>query len=269
MASWLSPDRRECCGNNFMGSKVYLAVDLGASSGRVLAGVLKGERLELRELHRFPCEAVEESGGWRWKVEALLEQITVGLERAVGEYGAEIVSLGVDTWGVDYVLLDEQGERLGRPYQYRDKRTEGMMEKALGLMPKEEIYGRTGIQFMFFNTLFQLLADKSLGQAARLLFMPDLVNHYLTGVQANEHSIASTSQLLDARTQDWDGELMDKMGIPRRLFGPLVKAGTVLGPLRKELQERLGSRRIRWWGGSHDTASAVAGIPSLEEEPVF
>lgn len=255
--------------------KIYLAVDLGASSGRVLAGIYDGETLVLRELNRFPSEAFQKDGSWHWKFDAFFSHIKKGIALATAEYGEAVISLGVDTWGVDYGLIDVEGNLLEQPYQYRDGRTDGMMDKAYGLMPKSEIYERTGIQFMFFNTLFQLLGEQKSGRglmekADRLLFMPDLVNYFLTGRKVNERSIASTGQLLDARSQGWDQGLFKAMGFPASIFGELVEAGTVLGGFKPELAAELGSSTLRVIAvGCHDTASAVAGVPALEEEPVF
>jgi rhamnulokinase len=184
------------------------------------------------------------------------------------------VSVGVDTWGVDYGLLNADGELLGAPFQYRDGRTQGMQEAAFQRMPRKEIYRRTGIQFMFFNTLFQLLAEANsparLGKVERLLFMPDLVHYFLTGTGVNEKSIASTSQLLNPHSQDWERDIIRAMGLPERIFGKLVDAGTVLGELRPEVAAETGAKKLRVIApASHDTASAVVGVPAEGSEPVF
>jgi rhamnulokinase len=252
-------------------TRVYLAIDLGAGSGRVLAGLFDGEKLELREMNRFPSEAVRREDGWHWNFPSLLEHIKTGIRLALEDYGDRVVSLGVDTWGVDYGLIDAEGNLKDFPFQYRDSRTEGRMEEAFARMPKEEIYRRTGIQFLYFNTLYQLLAETFSGKEKTLLFMPDLVNYFLTGRKANERSIASTGQLLDAKTQNWDSALLTAMGLPEKLFGELVDAGTDLGGLLPELTDGWGIKSsLRVIAvGSHDTASAVAGVPALEEEPVF
>jgi rhamnulokinase len=263
--------------------QVFLAIDLGASSGRVVAGVCENDRLSLVELHRFPCESVDLPSGSHWNFPAILTSIKKGLRVALKAYGDRVVSLGVDTWGVDYGLINEQGDLLGLPFQYRDRRTDGMMAVATDRLSAWEIYARTGIQPIFFNTLYQLLAESranGIGWRAgtRLLFMPDLVNYFLSGRQTSETSIAGTSQLLQAKTQCWDLDLLSRMEIPARLFGELVQAGTSLGPLLPELLAEIGSEvggeamssRLQVISvGSHDTASAVAGVPALEEEPVF
>jgi rhamnulokinase len=255
-------------------TQAHLAVDLGSGSGRVLAGLYDGGRLELHELIRFPNEPVKESDGWHWNLDLLFRHIKQGIALAVKQYGGAVASLGVDAWGVDYALLDAKGALLGAPFQYRDSRTQGMQELAFKKMPREEIYARTGIQFMFFNTLFQLLAETKsparLEKAQRLLFMPDLVHFLLTGLCANEKSIASTSQLLNPRTQQWDFDLIKAMGLPERIFGETVDAGTMLGELTPEMAVETGAKNLRVIApAGHDTAAAVAGVPAEDAEPVF
>ncbi len=249
-------------------SKICLAADLGAGSGRVLAGRYDGDRIELTEISRFANNPVQLANGWHWQFETLFGEIEAGIRKAVAAHGDEVVSVGVDTWGVDYGLLDASGSLLGPPFQYRDSRTDGMQEHAFSLMPRDEIYQRTGIQFMFFNTLFQLLAEarapeKLLEKASSLLFLPDLINFRLTGKRAVERSIASTGQLLNAATQQWDRELIAAMNLPENIFGELVDAGTILGPMLSHPSVQVIVP------GCHDTASAVAGVPADEPEPVF
>lgn len=253
-------------------SKICLAVDLGAGSGRVLAGIYDGTRLELHELNRFPNDPVKEADGWHWNLEGLFAHIKQGIALAVRKYGEAVVSVGVDTWGVDYGLLDAEGKLLCAPFQYRDRRTQGMQEAAFRRMPRREIYQRTGIQFMFFNTLFQLLAEESkrLDKADRLLFLPDLIHYLFTGIGVNEKSIASTSQLLDPYTQTWERDLIQAMGLPEKIFSPPTNAGTVLGKLRSDLASDLGAKNLQVIApAGHDTASAVVGVPAEEPEPVF
>ena len=254
--------------------KICLAVDLGASGGRVVAGVYDGTRLALNELSRFPNEPVKAPNGWRWNFDALFDHVQRGIALAVKGHGQAVVSMGVDTWGVDYGLLDDRGKLLGAPFQYRDHRTDGMEEAAFRCMPRNEIYRRTGIQFLFFNTLFQLLAESKiserLNEAVHLLFMPDLIHYFLTGVRVNEKSIASTSQLLDPYTQTWEREIITAMGFPERIFGKLVDAGTVLGELQSDVAKETGAKQLRVIApAGHDTASAVVGVPAEEPEPVF
>ncbi len=255
--------------------RVCLAVDLGAGSGRVVAGLLENNRLDLRVIHRFANDPVKLDDGWHWQFDRLFAEIQTGIREAISLFGADVESIGVDTWGVDYGLLDARGTLLGAPFQYRDSRTDGIMDAAFERMPRAEIYRRTGIQFMYFNTLFQLLAEardpaKRLESAAGMLFLPDLINFRLTGRAATERSIASTGQLLDAKTQEWDHELIAAMQLPEQIFGDLVDAGTDLGPLLPEIAESPGDDPIRVIvSGGHDTASAVAGVPADEPNPVF
>lgn len=254
--------------------KICLAVDLGAGSGRVVAGIYRGSRLELSELNRFANDPIKEADGWHWKFDALLGHVKQGIALAVKQYGEAVASVGVDTWGVDYGLLDGRGKLLCAPFQYRDSRTSGMQEEAFRHVSREEIYRRTGIQFMFFNTLFQLLAElklpERLNQAGQLLFMPDLIHYSLTGVRVNEKSIASTSQLLDPHTQVWEHKIIKAMGLPEKIFGKLVDAGTILGELRPEVAAETGANKLRVIApAGHDTASAVVGVPADEPEPVF
>lgn len=254
--------------------QAHLAVDLGAGSGRVLAGLYDGARLELRELIRFPNEPVKLADGLHWNLDLLFTNIKRGIALAAKQFGEAVVSLGVDTWGVDYALLDDKGALLGAPFAYRDSRTQGMQELAFAKMPREEIYQRTGIQFMFFNTLFQLLAETKsparIEKAHRLLFMPDLIHFMLTGFCANEKSIASTSQLLNPRTQQWDFHLINAMELPERIFGELVDAGTTLGELTPAVATETHAKNLRVVApAGHDTAAAVAGAPAEDPEPVF
>jgi sugar (pentulose or hexulose) kinase len=249
-------------------------VDLGAGSGRVVAGIYDGLGLELAVLNRFPNDPVKKAESWHWDIDRLFTNVKQGIALAVKKYGDAVVSVGVDTWGVDYGLLDAQGKLLIAPYQYRDKRTDGMQEEAFRHLPRREIYERTGIQFMFFNTLFQLLAEAKsrtqIVQADRLLFIPDLIHYFLTGVGVNEKSIASTSQLLNPHTQSWDHDLIKAMGLPDKIFGKLVDAGTTLGELLPAVTAETGAKKLRViTPAGHDTASAVVGVPSEEPDPVF
>jgi rhamnulokinase len=255
-------------------NRVCLAVDLGASGGRVLAGIYDGARLALNELTRFPNDAVKEADGWHWNFDGLLTHIKQGISLAVKKHGDDDVSVGVDTWVVDYGLLDSKGKLLCAPFQYRDSRTQGMPAEAFRRMSRKEIYQRTGIQVLFFNTLFQLLAEATsparFEKAERLLFMPDLIHYFLTGICRNEKSIASTSQLLNPRTQEWERDVIKAMGFPERIFGKLVDAGTVLGGLQSGVAAETGANKLQVIApAGHDTASAVVGVPAEESEPVF
>ncbi len=258
-----------------MKPNVYLAIDLGASSGRVMAGRHDGRQLTLEEVHRFPNAGHLINGHFYWNFVGLFAEIKAGLTKAAATYGRSIASLGVDTWGVDYGLLDGRGCLLGMPFQYRDGRTDGMMARTFRRMPRRQVYETTGIQFMFFNSLFQLMAEQTgrgpaLAAAGQLLFAPDLINFWLSGKAVNEYTIASTSQLLDARTRRWSRALIRKVGLPERIFGPIVPPGTVLGGLTRQVCEETGLGAIKVVApGCHDTASAVAAVPASGKDFVY
>ena len=257
------------------GSPVFLAVDLGASSGRVLAAEFDGEKLTLNEVSRFPSVSVLLNKGRHWDILGLYANILSGIRKAGAQYGDRIQSIGVDTWGVDYALIDSNGALLGNPYQYRDTRTDGMMEKAFQRISREAIFEETGIQFMQFNTVFQLYAEvlaksPALEVAAQVLFLPDLINFWLTGVIAQERTIASTSQILNPNTGTWSAPILSKLEIPARLFGEITESGTTLGPLRKGViaETRTAPFPVIAIGG-HDTASAVTGTPLSRDSKAF
>ncbi|MGB6220261.1 rhamnulokinase [Haloferula sp.] len=255
--------------------RVYLAVDLGAGSGRVLAGEFDGERIELHELNRFENTPLELPSGWHWNITSLYQSILEGLKLAYKKYGDAAVSVGVDTWGVDYALLDKGGAMLGLPFQYRDSRTEGMMDLAYSKVGKEEIYKKTGIQFMFFNSIFQLLSEVesksgALGEAQDMLFIPDLLTYWLSGEKSQERSFVSTTQLYNPVTKDWDFDLIEQLGIPKHLFGKISDPGTILGTLRKAVCEATGFKDLKVVTvAGHDTASAVAAVPSEAATPAY
>jgi len=256
-----------------MKRRVYLAVDLGASSGRVLAGLFDDGRLELGEVHRFGNGPVNVNGRLYWQTFDLWSNILTGLREAARQFGDEIVSVGVDTWGVDFGLLDGNGELLAAPVAYRDARTHGGFERAFAVVPREEIFAETGLQFMELNTLYQLHAAQQSGsppldRAGRLLMMPDLFHWMLTGQQANELTIASTTQLFNPHTRTWSDELIDAFGLPRHIFGPVVSPGTTLGPLLPHVAEETGLKHVNVvLPGSHDTASAVLAVPAQSSSP--
>jgi len=255
--------------------KVYLAVDLGGGSGRVLAGEFDGKRIELHEMNRFENVGLELPSGMHCNLPSLYQNILEGLRIAADRYGTSVISLGIDTWGVDYALLDKEGRILGLPYFYRDSRTEGMMEKAFSIVPQREIYEATGIQFVFFNTLFQLLSEVEGGNpgltvAEDLLFTPDLLGYWLTGNKTQERSIASTSQLYNPKTGDWNYALIEKLGLPKHLFKKIADPGRVLGGLREKVAQRTGLRNLKVVTvAGHDTASAVAAVPSQSATPAY
>lgn len=248
--------------------KVFLAIDLGASSGRVMAGLYDGRTLTLEEVHRFANGGTAIGGHLYWDFVGLHAEIKRGLAAAARAYGARVVSVGADTWGVDYGLLDRRGNLLGLPHHYRDTRTSRMQARAFRRVPRRAIYETTGIQFMPFNTVYQLMADavqrpEALAAARRILFAPDLLHYWLCGRMANEYTAASTSQLLDARKRRWSKSLATSLGLPAGALGPLVEPGTDLGPLLPEVQQETGLGAVRVVApGGHDTASAVAAVPA-------
>ncbi|MBO5796871.1 MAG: rhamnulokinase, partial [Clostridia bacterium] len=212
---------------------MYLAVDIGASSGRHILGWLEDGRLQLKEIYRFENGMTEQEGSFVWDVEHLVAEIVNGLKACKAE-GVSPQSVAIDTWGVDYALLDAEGNLLSPVYAYRDSRTEGAAEEIDALIPREELYRRTGIQKQNYNTIYQLWCDKKSGKlqkAAHFLMMPEYLAYRLTGRMANEYTIASTSGLLNAESRQWDGELLRLLGLPEGLFLPLSQPGTALGAL--------------------------------------
>lgn len=251
--------------------QVYLAVDLGASSGRVVAGLLDGRRLRLEECYRFPNGPVVAADRMYWDLLSLWNHMQEGLRAARAKYGGQIRTIAVDTWGVDFGLLGRGDELLGNPYNYRDKRTQGMLARALKEVSREEIFAETGLQFMEINTLYQLLAMKYgksplLDQAEHMLLIPDLFHWLLTGEKANELTDASTTQLYNPRTRDWSRSLIQRFGLPDNIFGRIVEPGTVLGKLRASVSEATGLGNVEVVvPGTHDTASAVMAVPAASK----
>lgn len=248
--------------------QVYLAIDLGAGSGRIVAGLYEDNMLSLEEVHRFDNNGVEVNGGCYWNTLGLFADITEGLRLAVKRYGESIVSIAADTWGCDHALLDSAGNVLGGHHQYRDPRSEGMQEVMDKRIAPGRAYAATGIQPAFYNSSLHLLAEVERGNpcfdiADRLLFTPDLLAYWLSGVPANELTIASTSQLYNPMARDWAWEVIDALGLPRGIFGNIVSSGTVLGPLIDSVAEKSGaSHRIQVVASAgHDTACAVVGLP--------
>ena len=250
----------------------YLALDLGASGGRAIIGLFDGERLALEEVHRFangPMHIPSARGdSLHWDTLRLFSEIQEGLKKAVACCGSELISLGIDTWGVDYGLLDRHDRLVGLPYHYRDSRNDTMMAEAFRRVPREEIFAATGIQFMQLNTLFQLLAQQIedpevLVRTRTLLMMPDLLNFWLTGQKVSERTIASTSQALDPHRPSWATGLLERLGISTHYLPNIVEAGTVLGDLLPTVIDETGAKQVRVVApGSHDTASAVAAVPA-------
>lgn len=253
--------------------KQVLAFDFGASSGRAILGTFDGEKITLQEIHRFSNDPVKVGNTFFWDVLRLFHEIKQGILKAK-QFG-KIESIGIDTWGVDFGLVDEKGYLLENPVHYRDDRNIGMIDEASKYMSKDEMYDRTGIQFMEFNTLFQLLSlrknrPEMLERADKLLFMPDLLAYMLTGEKVAEYSIATTSQMVNISTQTWDKELLDTMGIPERILCDIVPAGTKTGVLRPELCEELGVDAVPVIAVcGHDTQSAITAIPSESKDFAF
>ena len=257
----------------------YLAIDFGGGSGRVIAGTTTNENgkeeLTMQLVHRFPNRQVRLGDHVYWDFPALFEDMKTGLRKAA-QLGLKVSGIAVDTWGVDFGFIDRNGDLIGNPVCYRDARTKGMVDEFFAEVDRAEHYRVNGTQVMEINTLFQLLSLKKadspqLQIADKLLFMPDLFSYYLTGEANTEYTIASTSELLNATTRDWDWTLIDRLGLPRHLFCPIIMPGTVRGRLRKEIAEETGLGEVDVIAvGSHDTASAVAAIPMDKdaEEPV-
>lgn len=252
-------------------NKVYLAVDLGASGGRVLAGIFRGDSFEIAEVHRFSNGPFALGQHLYWNVLELWKNIQDGLRKAAVQYGESIRSVGVDTWGVDFALLGKHDELLGNPYNYRDPQNQGMIERASEVVSRADIFAETGLQFMDFNSLFQLyamkLADSSILDAAHsFLMMPDLFHFLLTGEKANEFTDASTTQFLNPATRDWSRSLLNRFGIPDQILQPIVAPGTRLGKVTKAIAETTGLKDVDViLPGTHDTASAVMAVPAKGE----
>lgn len=245
----------------------YIAVDFGGGSGRVMAGRVVNGSVSLDEVHRFPNRQVRIGSHLYWDFPYLFAEMKTGLAKAAARYD-DIRSIGIDTWGVDYALVDAAGNLMENPRCYRDESTVGKPEEFFASVEPSEHYASAGIQVLNINTLFQLMVRKEenaaqLDMASHLLFTPDLFSYYLTGVPGNEYCIASTSELLDARTRDWNLSLIDKMGFPRHIFGPILMPGSVRGTILPEIAAETGlpeSTRVISVG-SHDTASAVHAVP--------
>jgi rhamnulokinase len=238
------------------------AVDLGASSGRVMVGTTGPDRLDLEEVHRFPNGAVEVAGTLTWDMRALFREVLAGLRAAAA--GGPVDAVGIDSWAVDYGLLDTAGELVGPVVAYRDSRTDGVRERVVEQVPEAELYATTGLQQLPFNTLYQLVsAPDLLGGAETMLLVPDLLAYWLTGQVGAERTNASTTQLYDVRGRDWATGLAEKVGVPGRLLPPLRDPGTTIGPLLPAVAAEVGLPAATpvVAVGSHDTASAVVGVP--------
>lgn len=253
----------------------YIAADFGAGSGRVIVGtVLPGNDIRLDEVHRFPNRQIRLGGTVYWDFPALFEELKTGLRKAFAQYDG-IVSIGVDTWGVDFGLIDRNGHLVSNPVCYRDARTTGILEKVFQKISREELYALTGNQFMEINTAFQLYSmvlgdDPALKIADKLLFTPDLFNYFLTGKAVNEYTISSTSQLFHHATGGWADEVFRRLHIPRHLMQSIVPSGTVIGELSPEVVAETGGAGVKVVAvGSHDTASALASIEAEGDNWAF
>lgn len=254
----------------------FLAFDFGAESGRALLATIKDGKLSLDEIHRFPTACVSTLGHMHWDVLRLFDEIKHGLKLALEKTGGKIDGIGVDTWGVDFALLGEDGELLGNPFHYRDVRTDGVPEKLFEVVSWNKVFETTGIQLLQFNTLYQLYAmalskSTALRGASTLLFIPDLFNYWLTGVKSCEYSIASTSQCFDMQANNWAYDLFPKLGIPASIFQKTVQPGTVIGTLSDSLVKELGiGAGIKVIApATHDTGSAVAAVPATGKDHAY
>lgn len=251
----------------------YLAVDIGASSGRHILGWIENGKIQLEEVYRFPNGTSLKNGHQCWDHEGLVENVILGLKRCA-EIGKIPSYLGIDTWGVDFLLLDADGKVIGDSVGYRDSRTDGMDDKVYEIIPQQELYARTGIQKQMYNTVFQLMALKQqnpeqLEAAQTFLMMPDYLNYCLTGVCHQEYTNATTGQLVNIQTGEWDLELIERLGFPTRLFGKLSMPGEKVGSLRPEIAERIGYDLQVMHPASHDTGSAVLAVPTNSDNAIY
>ncbi|MCM1134997.1 MAG: rhamnulokinase [Clostridium sp.] len=253
--------------------KYYLAIDIGASSGRHILAHKDNGRIMLEEVYRFPNGMVEKDGELTWEVDRLFEEIKNGMKKCK-ELGKIPASVGIDTWAVDFVLLDENGERMGNATAYRDGRTRGMDEKVYEIIKEDDLYAATGIQKQIFNTIYQLMAVKEkqperLAAAKKLLLIPDYFNYLLTGKAVTEYTNATTMQMVSPETKDWAWDLIDKLGYPREIFMEIHTPGSELGSLTKEMQEEIGYDCKVVLPATHDTGSAVMAVPSNEDATLY
>lgn len=252
----------------------YLAVDFGGGGGRVIAGSFSDGKIILEEIHRFANRQVKAGNHVYWDFLSLFEEMKTGL-RIAARKGYDVRSIGIDTWGVDYGLIDRNGNLIGNPVCYRDSRTDGIPEEVFRIINEADHYKETGIQRMAINTLFQLYSQKIKNDpqfdiADKLLFMPDLFSYFLTGIANNEYCIASTSELLNANKKTWSLNLIRQLGLPEQLFGDIIQPGTIRGKLKKEIADETGLGDVDVIAvGSHDTSSAVIAVPTLKSGSAF
>ncbi len=258
-----------------MNRKYFLAFDLGASSGRAMLGTLKDDQLELTEIHRFVNQMQLINGHYFWNIFSLFNELKTGLKKCIREHEIQPESIGIDTWGVDFVHLNREGLILSLPFAYRDPRTNTSMEDLFQIIPQKDVYAQTGIQFMQFNSLFQLFSmvkDQSslLEITDSILFMPDALNYLFTGIKKSEFSIASTSQMLVPGTCSWNFELIERAGIPAHILQEVILPGTVLGNIHNDVAKETGSKTVPVIAvAGHDTGSAIVSVPCTKKNFVY
>lgn len=255
------------------GITYYLAVDIGASSGRHILGWMDKGKIRMEEIYRFENKLEKRNGHLCWDLNHLFHEVVEGLHKCK-ELDRIPASVGIDTWGVDFVLLDAHGNVLGNTVAYRDGRTKGMDEEIYKVISESELYGRNGIQKQLFNSIYQLMAIKKetpqlLERAERFLMIPEYLNYRLTGVAMNEYTNATTSQLVNAKTQDWDSELMEMLDLPTKIFGELNMPKTLVGPLSSNMAERVGFQTNVVLPATHDTGSAVMAVPTNSDDSIY
>ena len=250
-----------------MNKTYFAAIDLGATSGRTILGTVADQKVEFEIINRFPNHIVEVTGHHYWNLLSIYESIVEGL-KTIAERGINLTSIGVDTWGVDFAFIAPDGQVMGNPYSYRDPHTEGAPAKFFERMPREELYKRTGIQIMNFNSVFQLDTLRRNGCSAlqeenKVVFMPDVISYLLTGNIVTEYTIASTAQMIDPRTKQWDEKILETIGVEKSQFGEIVMPGTKVGVLSEEMQRLTGLGAVDVVAvAGHDTGSAVAAVPA-------
>lgn len=251
----------------------YLAIDIGASSGRHILGWMDKGKMRIEEIYRFENKLVKQNGHLCWNLDHLFHEVVVGL-RKCKDLNRVPASVGIDTWGVDFVLLDKNGNIIGNTVAYRDGRTKGMDDEVYKILSEAELYSRNGIQKQLFNSIYQLMAIKqetpqALEKAERFLMIPEYLNYRLTGVAMNEYTNATTTQLVNAKTQDWDFELLEMLGLPTKIFGELNMPKTLVGPLSSEMAERVGFQTNVVLPATHDTGAAVMAVPTNSDDSIY